>query len=512
LLAARQWRAVDAATAVLFRTPELGARLDAILQLLVPRYADWTAIGLDDLNGESRIAAIRHRDPSKNFALRMRIGEAFDESLPTEDPGSPRLLFPLLIDGQRFGDIGLGLEPGRRGFPSDDVATLRKIFERCAQALHNARLFERERRVALRFQSAALASALPRLGAYRFDAVYEAGSADALVGGDWYDAFLLADGRVVISIGDVVGSGLEAAIAMVNVRQTIRGVAQIHADPALMFEAADRTLRSQHPDRYVTAFVGVLDPVTQRCSYANAGHPAPYIRFHDGTLTQPHGHGMPLGLGFDQQIEVYQVAVQPGALMILYTDGLIESTKDIFGAEQRLERLLKQPDLLRFEHIAQRVHDVVLQGHGRDDVAILAVTVEDAPPVRRWRFDPLWSDAASRVRMELCDELRPVASDILLLDVELVFSELVANAIRHAPGTVEVILDRSEGQFVIHFLDTGPGFQFSPRLPADLYSEFGRGLFLITKLATDFTVERQPGDGSHARVVFTTATPGVPHP
>ncbi|HEY0382365.1 MAG TPA: ATP-binding protein, partial [Candidatus Elarobacter sp.] len=76
--------------------------------------------------------------------------------------------------------------------------------------------------------------------------------------------------------------------------------------------------------------------------------------------------------------------------------------------------------------------------------------------------------------------------------------------LRHTPGTVELILEAHAGRVVLHLLDKGPGFEFSPRLPSDLYSEFGRGLFLIACFATDFSVERRPGGGSHARITFAS--------
>ncbi len=82
---------------------------------------------------------------------------------------------------------------------------------------------------------------LPQVAGLQFDALYEPGRAEAQVGGDWYDAFRLLDGRVVISIGDVVGNGLAAATAMAEVRQSIRGAAAINPDPALLLDAADRT-------------------------------------------------------------------------------------------------------------------------------------------------------------------------------------------------------------------------------------------------------------------------------
>ena len=91
-----------------------------------------------------------------------------------------------------------------------------------------------------------------------------------------------------------------------------------------------------------------------------------------------------------------------------------------------------------------------------------------------------------------------------VVDVELVVAELIGNALRHAPGTIELILEAHADRVVLHVIDKGPGFAFSPRLPSDLYSEAGRGLFLIASFSTDFTVERRAGGGSHARITFST--------
>lgn len=88
---------------------------------------------------------------------------------------------------------------------------------------------------------------------------------------------------------------------------------------------------------------------------------------------------------------------------------------------------------------------------------------------------------------------------------DVIYAETVANLIRHAGGTAEFLLQRQPDRFVLHVLDKGPGFQISPRLPNDLFSENGRGLYLIAKLADGFSVERRPGGGSHARISILTA-------
>ncbi len=468
----------DDVLARLFGSLDFDATLDAVVEVLVPRWADWAEVELED-----------------------ERGIAWTRSAGQRPAGATDVAFPLGAEKGTFGTLrlaaaGTGLDGG------DD---LERLVRHVRLAVANARRFERERNVALTFQNAALDTQLPRLGSFSFDAIYRAGRAEALVGGDWYDAFAVRDGRIVVSIGDVVGSGLDAAIAMVNVRQAIRGVAQVHPDPALMLEAADQTLRAQHPDRYVTAFVGVIDPMTRECAFANAGHPAPFIRLADGGVVQAAGRGMPIGIGFEQRIEVHHLGLPTGALIVLYTDGLTEATRDVEEGERLLEAVLRRPDLDPGPGIARRVHDAVLGTHARDDVAILVVTVGASEATRRWRFDPAWPDLARRVRREARETLAACGlPPERLLDIELVLAELIANLVRYAPGTAELIFERDGPRFVLHLLDKGPGFQVTPRLPADLFSQSGRGLFLIAQLAAEFSVERRPGGGSHARVVLDT--------
>lgn len=469
---------LDDVVAKLFASPDLHATIDAVAGVLVPHWADSAMLVVDDERGVAftRLAGERNltRDGREH-------------------------VFALVADGVRFGTLRVALAGSPDTVP-EDVA---RIVRHAERALVNARRFDRERNVALTFQHAALTTELPPFGAFTFDAMYEAGRSEALVGGDWYDAFQLRDGRIVVSIGDVVGSGLEAAIAMVNVRQTIRGVAQVHPDPALMLESANLTLRSQHPDRYVTAFVGVIDPVTQHCAYANAGHPCPLLRQADGTLTQVTGHGIPIGLGIGDAIEVHHLGLPPGSSLVLYTDGLTESGKNVLEGERRLEDALRDPLLAMGAGAARRIHDAVLGSHARDDVAILVVAVGVSDPLRGWRFDPVWPELSLRVREELRQEVAACGVDeARLLDIDLIFAEVVANLIRYAPGIAEMIIERHGGNVVLHVLDKGPGFTFTPRLPADLFSQFGRGLFLIAHFSKAFSVERRPGRGSHARIVL----------
>lgn len=368
-----------------------------------------------------------------------------------------------------------------------------------------------QRRASLAFQRAAIPQTLPLIAGFRFDAVYEPGRAADQIGGDWYDIFQLQDGRLVLSIGDVCGSGLEAAVVMVSMRQSIRGVAHLYPDPALMLEAADSVLRSQFPERYTTAFVAVVDPVTQLMAYANAGHPAPLVRAPGGQVNPLFGHGLPLGVtGFAAHNHVHHRALGPDTLLVLYTDGITEATQDVLEGERTLRAALAELPAGR-AHLARYLHDAVLTHPSRDDVAMLTVLIEDPAPIARWRFDPAWSDAAKRVRDELCAHLALAGmNETQLFEVLTLFSELIANLLHHAPGTAELLLEQRGDQALLHVLDNGPGFTFRPKLPHDLFSESGRGLFLIDRFAASFSVEPRPGGGSHARIVLNTRT-GAEH-
>lgn len=367
--------------------------------------------------------------------------------------------------------------------------------------------YQREQYIADTFQSASLAGQLPSLDGITFDATYRAGTSDLEVGGDWYDAFRLNDGRIVISIGDVAGSGLGAAITMGKMRQAIRVAAQIQVEPSAILTAADRALRAEEPDRIVTAFVGLIDHVEGMLSYASAGHPAPLVRRADGTIVELELSSLPLGLRERTDTEEATIPLEPGSLIVLYTDGLTESTHNIPEGERRLREALATQTVADSAHPARDIHDLVLHEGARDDVAILTVRIESTTtPAARWTFDARDAHTASNVRGAIVSELVSAgATDDNAMAAELVYSELIGNVVRHAPGTAEVRLDWSGGAPVLHVLDEGPGFQHVGALPTDLLSESGRGLFLVGALSEGILVLRRPRTGSHARAILAFA-------
>ncbi len=215
--------------------------------------------------------------------------------LRTLGPRSAMFL-PLMVRGRAIGGLTLVSTDARGGFTDADLPLAELLATRLALAIENARQYERERRVASSFQHAALPAQLPKTDSFRFDAVYRPAEEAVQVGGDWYDAVALSEGRIIVSIGDVAGHGLGAAVTMGSVRQMVRGIAQVHENPCLILDAADRALRLHAPDAFVTAFVGIIDPAATTLTYASAGHPPPLLRAPDGTITSLECGGPPLGL------------------------------------------------------------------------------------------------------------------------------------------------------------------------------------------------------------------------
>jgi PAS domain S-box-containing protein len=429
---------------------------------------------------------------------------------------------PLRTSRRISGAMTLLRTSDRAPFDDSDVSVAQEIARRTASAIENARLaeianreraewerhllamYEREHRVARIFQEAALPSRLPDVPGFGFDAIYEASHSEALVGGDWYDAFPLPDGRIVVSIGDVAGSGLHAAVTMSTVRQAIRGIAHVRTDPALMLQAADRALQGNEPDRYVTAFVGVIDPVAATLSYAGAGHPPPYLRKPNGALDSVECGGPPLGVPGVDTVRTIVTPFQPGSMLVLYTDGLIESTHNVIEGDLRLQAALSNPTIFKAEKPAVALRNALLGEGAADDVAILVVESLASVAARRWTFDVRDADDARRVREQVLEQLRKGSyPQNRLSTAELILAELTGNVFRHAAGPSQVVLEwDNERAPILHVIDVGPGFRFDAKPQPDLFAESGRGLYLVSSLAADVKVSQRQDGGSHARVVL----------
>ena len=417
---------------------------------------------------------------------------------------APQLRAPLRHRDALIGTVTLR---ANAPFAADDAALLQELAARAAVAIENAQLYAREHRVAMTLQRAMLPAVLPEVAGIAFDAVYFPGATEAEIGGDWYDAIALPDGRVVVSIGDVTGRGLTAAVIMGRMRQAVETLATYESDPVRLLDAADRVLRRAHPDAIVTALVGVVDPGARTLAYATAGHPAPVVRAPDGLLRQLPGRGLPLGLREGREQPATTVVLPQSSLVVFFTDGLVESTRDIDEGERRVFAALADPAVADGRAPAAALVARVLDDGVRDDVAVLTLRLDGAPGAgrdwtMRWRFDPHDWRRAYDVRETVAETLNAYGSGVDVPAAELVFGELVGNAVRHAPGFVDVELTwEDDGLPVLHVIDDGPGYTPRADLP-NQDAESGRGLFIVAQLTREFTVTKLARRGAHARAAL----------
>jgi PAS domain S-box-containing protein len=416
---------------------------------------------------------------------------------------------PFLFEGRLTRPDGAHRDIRLAGRGERDVdGTLRALFG----ILHDitaSKDAERERAYSLRFQRAVLPLRLPQLQGCTFDAVYAPGLSELRVGGDWYDAAQLADGRVLVSIGDVCGSGLEAAVVVGVVRQIMRGVAQLQADPVMILDAADRALRLEYPDVYVSAWVGVIDFVERTVSYASAGHPPPLMVCRDGRMRElADPTSMLIGLRAEYRGAINTVPIGSDETLVMYTDGLVEAQHDLLEGQRLLREAAARAIAGGSAHPAQDIKDSVIPTGAADDVAVLVVRIDSRAveaALRAWHFDVRDRAVVLATRGEIVAALaqRGFGSDECA-SAEVVFAELIGNVLTHAAATpnVSVTLDLGREHPVLHVLDRGKAFGPPSGLPFDPLADSGRGLYLIDALTLGFTISARPDGGNHARAVL----------
>jgi len=290
-----------------------------------------------------------------------------------------RILLPLSARGLPCGLLSVGyVTSSGRHYAGRDLSFIQELGQRFALALDNAHRYQHEHRVAHALQEAMLEIRLPRVPGARLDSLYIPGESELQVGGDWFDAFELPNGTIALSIGDVTGHGLDAAVVMGELRQAMRSAAIEALTPANVLDHADRALRLQRSETIATAGFALYDPRERTLTYASAGHPAPMFCAPDGQVLSIEGHGLPLGLRQAGAGEEVHVTFDPGTMLVLYTDGLTEYNRDAATAEQKLREGLSlecaDPAHQPAHSLYRRV--VPINAPSPDDTAILTLQVE----------------------------------------------------------------------------------------------------------------------------------------
>src|SRR5918994_822884 len=195
--------------------------------------------------------------------------------------------------------------------------------------------------VALTLQRSLLPRALPEVLGTELCGRYVPASESLEIGGDFYDATALGDGRLVITIGDVAGHGVLAAAVMGQVRQAVRAYAFEGHTPAGLMDRLD-LLVSDSDLAMTTCLCGILDPAAGVLRFSNAGHPPPLLRRADGSVERVvDGLSHPLGVTMAHRHVEAEVKLELGEALLLYTDGLVERRGEVIdvGIDRLAARL-----------------------------------------------------------------------------------------------------------------------------------------------------------------------------
>ncbi len=378
-------------------------------------------------------AAIRERR-SLAYESGAHLLEAFPDTPLEQAPRGPVLVVPLVAARRANGLLVAAWDEPRR-VADDDRSLVAALAGQAAQALDRASRFESEQTIAETLQRSVLPASLPRVRGVELAARYLPGSAHLDVGGDWFDALPLPDGKVGLVVGDVVGKGVQAAATMAQLRNATRAYSVERLKPASVLLRLNRLADEMLDTSFATLAYLWLDPVTRVCRMSSAGHPPPLVASPDGRVELLENvRGLPLGTGIRSRYRQETVELAAGSIVLLYTDGLVEQRGHSIdeGLDLLCEAVAaapKDPDRL-LEHILQHV---VGNGERADDIALLAARVLPVAPQPlelrvAGRFDSMdLVRDAMRVWLEGVELDRSETEDVVLATWEA-----CANAIEHA--------------------------------------------------------------------------------
>ena len=404
-------------TTSLTSTLDVDEALRRLVRLVLPRLGDWAVVDLFAEGGELwRKAVVHHEegalvsraelegpmppvlDSPRPLARALR-GGAPTLAGPEDYQGPPdsgiavtqRELFqatgmhsaaiaPLRGPGEILGALTLGRADRTGAFDATELSLVDDIARRAGLAVGNARLYERQRRVAETMQRHLLPQ-LPRVRGLEMAARYLSAPRASQVGGDWYDAFVLPDGATALVIGDVVGHDLDAAAGMAQIRNMLRAYTWDCPDPpSVIVDRLDRAvvhIAEASMATMVLARLGGSGGGPWQLCWTNAGHPPPLLVSHDGqTSFLDDGHGLLLGTGLSPTRTDAVVSLPPLTTVVFYTDGLIESPSR--SIDDGLARLCRYSAALARRPLGPFCDQILRHVRPRDnedDVAMLALRI-----------------------------------------------------------------------------------------------------------------------------------------
>jgi GAF domain-containing protein len=499
-------------------------------RLVVGRIGDAVSVHLREPDGTYTVAAIEHIDPEQAAAAAqiadqlpswvidvydgiLESGESVlfshigvEDSLSTvadpqlravlaKAPATSSITLPLIAGGHALGVLSVTTVAGGSAPLVPAVREqLEELAGRLALAIDGARLLRQQTEIAHTLQRSLLPASLPQVPGAEVAVRYLPGAEGVDVGGDFYDVIPLPSGRVGLVVGDVMGRGIRAAAVMGQLRAAVRSYSLEGHSPAALLTRLDRLVGTLEEGLLVTALYAEWDPGRGLALCSLAGHLPPLLRLPGGEPSYVEiDPGVPLGVGEQSYVEI-EVDLPPGALLLAYTDGLVEGPD--LPVEEGMQRLAAAVasagdamDACEFAlaelrpRAANRRYD--------DDTALLALVTRApgnvAPPETaegERSFDlPADPTSPARARAAVLDVLTEWGLDQLADSAVLLVSEVVTNGVRHAGTGLRLTLSRPAAERVrIAVTDWAPGVGVQIR-QATREAEGGRGLFLVDHLS-----------------------------
>jgi serine phosphatase RsbU (regulator of sigma subunit)/PAS domain-containing protein/anti-sigma regulatory factor (Ser/Thr protein kinase) len=567
--AERTQRLLAEAGEVLASSLDFERTLQQVAELAVPALADWCSVSLPDGRGMIRTVAVAHRDPGRlRLAREITASHPTAQNAPTgvpqvlrerrsvvandltpeqlaagaQGPEHARLLaeldvcgamvVPLVGGGKAVGTLNFVSAESRRRFSDADLALAEELGRRAGTAVENARLYTERSRIARTLQAGLLPDELPEMPGWQARSLYRPADAEEQwVGGDFFDVIAVSGGWLAL-VGDVAGHGADAAALTALARHTLRATAKLLPDPLDSVARLNQEL-VERPDLSLCTVGAALLREHEGRTVAElicAGHPQALL-LADGDARLVGHFGPMLGAYAAEGWERLRVDVPPGATLVLYTDGVLDTVgRDGRFGEARLQQALRGVD---GAEAAVATIDAVLRAfqHGRqaDDTAVLALqntavsaqgpatsgpvqAVTDGPtPLgeRPWslpaasakigeqRFRdtaevtvgiefsvdvPRDAAAAGVGRRFLRDRFGHAVDAQALADAQLIVSELLTNAVRHGEGAIRLRVSADEGSIRGEVVDEGHGFETELRERGE-FDVGGRGLAIVAATA-----------------------------
>ena len=322
----------------------------------------------------------RAAEPEDEFERSWHRIKAFFLGLSSKLSPARRLLFVLGVALLLWGLIDLFAETSGDDGPGVALLLSSLVFF----YLFTMEIVDRirvrdELEVAKELQRGLLPVRGPQLEEYRFAHSYRTANE---VGGDYYDFLPLSEGRLALVVGDASGHGMAAGLLMAIANATLKTVLDVDPEPLRALGILNRTLcRTGDRRAFMSLFYGALDPESGQLDYVCAGHPYPLLRRADGEILELGRGGLPLGIKSDLELSRDTTRLDPGDLLVLYSDGLVEAIREdgeAFGYERLRE-------LIETSASPQAIHDRVLEAFDRfvgdkplhDDLTLVVVSRED---------------------------------------------------------------------------------------------------------------------------------------